>query len=93
MQLLLLLLLMLLPAPCQGVEGSGQPLKSLSEILKGKQGRFRQYLLGKRVHTVHVAHAIPCFCLEGYRSIDTSIQSTEAKQAVSSLLEGELGWP
>jgi DNA-directed RNA polymerase subunit beta' len=27
----------------------GQPLKSLSEILKGKQGRFRQYLLGKRV--------------------------------------------
>jgi DNA-directed RNA polymerase subunit beta' len=27
----------------------GQPLKSLSEILKGKQGRFRQYLLGKRI--------------------------------------------
>ncbi len=27
----------------------GQPLKSLSETLKGKQGRFRQYLLGKRV--------------------------------------------
>lgn len=27
----------------------GQSLKSLSEILKGKQGRFRQYLLGKRV--------------------------------------------
>nr|YP_009237995.1 beta subunit of RNA polymerase [Pseudomuriella schumacherensis]AMO01421.1 beta subunit of RNA polymerase [Pseudomuriella schumacherensis] len=27
----------------------GQPLKSLSESLKGKQGRFRQYLLGKRV--------------------------------------------
>jgi DNA-directed RNA polymerase beta' subunit len=27
----------------------GIPLKSLSEILKGKQGRFRQYLLGKRV--------------------------------------------
>nr|YP_009492174.1 beta subunit of RNA polymerase [Pseudopediastrum integrum]AWI68773.1 beta subunit of RNA polymerase [Pseudopediastrum integrum] len=27
----------------------GQALKSLSEILKGKQGRFRQYLLGKRV--------------------------------------------
>jgi DNA-directed RNA polymerase subunit beta' len=27
----------------------GQPLKSFSEILKGKQGRFRQYLLGKRV--------------------------------------------
>lgn len=27
----------------------GQPLKSLSEVLKGKQGRFRQYLLGKRV--------------------------------------------
>lgn len=27
----------------------GIPLKSFSEILKGKQGRFRQYLLGKRV--------------------------------------------
>ena len=32
------------------VLGAGQrPLKSLSEILKGKQGRFRQNLLGKRV--------------------------------------------
>jgi len=28
---------------------SGRPLKSLSEMLKGKQGRFRQNLLGKRV--------------------------------------------
>ncbi len=28
---------------------SGRPLKSLSENLKGKQGRFRQNLLGKRV--------------------------------------------
>ena len=28
---------------------SNRPLKSLSEILKGKQGRFRQNLLGKRV--------------------------------------------
>jgi DNA-directed RNA polymerase subunit beta' len=27
----------------------GRPLKSLSDILKGKQGRFRQNLLGKRV--------------------------------------------
>jgi len=27
----------------------GRPLKSLSEMLKGKQGRFRQNLLGKRV--------------------------------------------
>jgi DNA-directed RNA polymerase subunit beta' len=32
------------------VMGAGnRPLKSLSEILKGKQGRFRQNLLGKRV--------------------------------------------
>ena len=32
------------------VVGSGQrPLKSLSDMLKGKQGRFRQNLLGKRV--------------------------------------------
>ncbi|MFH0775705.1 MAG: DNA-directed RNA polymerase subunit beta' [bacterium] len=32
------------------VKGSGnRPLKSLSDILKGKQGRFRQNLLGKRV--------------------------------------------
>jgi len=32
------------------VRGSGnRPLKSLSDMLKGKQGRFRQNLLGKRV--------------------------------------------
>ena len=30
-------------------DARGRALKSLSEILKGKQGRFRQYLLGKRV--------------------------------------------
>ena len=28
---------------------NNRPLKSLSDILKGKQGRFRQNLLGKRV--------------------------------------------
>ena len=33
--------------PVQGA--SGRPLKSLSSSLKGKQGRFRQNLLGKRV--------------------------------------------
>src|SRR6202035_5683793 len=34
----------------QPVRGSNRrPLKSLSEMLKGKQGRFRQNLLGKRV--------------------------------------------
>ena len=32
------------------VTGTGnRPLKSLSDMLKGKQGRFRQNLLGKRV--------------------------------------------
>jgi DNA-directed RNA polymerase beta' subunit len=30
-------------------DSRGRNLKSLSEILKGKQGRFRQHLLGKRV--------------------------------------------
>lgn len=31
------------------VKGANKrPLKSLSEIIKGKQGRFRQNLLGKR---------------------------------------------
>jgi DNA-directed RNA polymerase beta' subunit len=30
-------------------DARGRPLKSLSDILKGKQGRFRQHLLGKRV--------------------------------------------
>ena len=29
--------------------GKKRPLKSLAEMLKGKQGRFRQNLLGKRV--------------------------------------------
>ena len=34
----------------QPVTGPGnRPLKSLSDMLKGKQGRFRQNLLGKRV--------------------------------------------
>lgn len=34
----------------RSVTGSnGRPLKSLSEIIQGKQGRFRQNLLGKRV--------------------------------------------
>ncbi|MDI6792101.1 MAG: DNA-directed RNA polymerase subunit beta' [bacterium] len=34
----------------RGVKGPGsRPLKSLSDILKGKRGRFRQNLLGKRV--------------------------------------------
>jgi DNA-directed RNA polymerase subunit beta' len=34
----------------RAIEGTGRrPLKSLSDILKGKQGRFRQNLLGKRV--------------------------------------------
>ncbi len=34
----------------QPVRGSNRrPLKSLSEMLRGKQGRFRQNLLGKRV--------------------------------------------
>ena len=34
----------------RSVKGAGnRPLKSLSDILKGKQGRFRQNLLGKRV--------------------------------------------
>ncbi len=28
---------------------TNRPLKSLSDMLKGKQGRFRQNLLGKRV--------------------------------------------
>ena len=30
-------------------DSRGRPLKSLSDILKGKEGRFRQHLLGKRV--------------------------------------------
>ena len=34
----------------RAIKGAGnRPLKSLSDILKGKQGRFRQNLLGKRV--------------------------------------------
>ena len=34
----------------RAVKGQGnRPLKSLSDMLKGKKGRFRQNLLGKRV--------------------------------------------
>jgi len=36
-----------LPQPILGA--GGRPLKSLGEIIRGKQGRFRQNLLGKRV--------------------------------------------
>ena len=36
-------------APILAHDGSGRPLKSLSDILKGKKGRFRLNLLGKRV--------------------------------------------
>ncbi len=36
-----------LPGPVTGP--GNRPLKSLSDMLKGKQGRFRQNLLGKRV--------------------------------------------
>jgi len=32
-----------------GLSANNRPLKSLSDIIKGKQGRFRQNLLGKRV--------------------------------------------
>jgi DNA-directed RNA polymerase subunit beta' len=33
----------------QALPGGNRPLKSLSDLLRGKQGRFRQNLLGKRV--------------------------------------------
>lgn len=36
-------------APAMASTGLRRPLKSLADILKGKQGRFRQNLLGKRV--------------------------------------------
>ena len=36
------------PRACRDGPGN-RPLKSLSDMLKGKQGRFRQNLLGKRV--------------------------------------------
>ena len=40
------------------VTGPGnRPLKSLSDMLKGKQGRFRQNLLGKRVLTTQVVRS------------------------------------
>lgn len=34
---------------CPVTVPGNRPLKSLSHMLKGKQGRFRQNLLGKRV--------------------------------------------
>ena len=50
--LIFLLFLLLIDNGRRGrpVTGAGnRPLKSLSDMLKGKQGRFRQNLLGKRV--------------------------------------------
>ncbi|NQS88458.1 DNA-directed RNA polymerase subunit beta', partial [Patescibacteria group bacterium] len=46
-----------LPQPILG--SAGRPLKSLGEIIKGKQGRFRQNLLGKRVDYSGRAVIIP----------------------------------
>ena len=37
---------------------NNRPLKSLSDMLKGKQGRFRQNLLGKRVDYSGVAQEL-----------------------------------
>ena len=37
------------PRPARSPGPGNRPLKSLSDMLKGKQGRFRQNLLGKRV--------------------------------------------
>jgi len=46
-----------LPQPILG--SAGRPLKSLGETIKGKQGRFRQNLLGKRVDYSGRAVIIP----------------------------------
>lgn len=54
-----------LPQPILG--GRGRPLKSLSEIVKGKQGRFRQNLLGKRVDYSGRAVIVPGPDLEIYQ--------------------------
>jgi len=44
----------------QSILGAGRrPLKSLSEVLKGKEGRFRQNLLGKRVDYSGRAAIVP----------------------------------
>ena len=42
-------LLIMVVVDNQFVVSNRRPLKSLSEMLRGKQGRFRQNLLGKRV--------------------------------------------
>ena len=39
----------LIDASQRGTQSIAQPLRSLSDMLRGKQGRFRQNLLGKRV--------------------------------------------
>ncbi len=54
-----------LPQPILG--GRRRPLKSLSEIVKGKQGRFRQNLLGKRVDYSGRAVIVPGPDLEIYQ--------------------------
>lgn len=46
-----------LSQPILGV--GGRPLKSLGEVIKGKQGRFRQNLLGKRVDYSGRAVVVP----------------------------------
>jgi DNA-directed RNA polymerase subunit beta' len=66
-----------------------RPLKSLSDMLKGKQGRFRQNLLGKRVDysgrsVIVVGPELRCtsaVCPRRWRSSSSSLHLQQARRA------------
>ena len=71
---------------------SKRPLKSLSDMLKGKSGRFRQNLLGKRVDysgrsVIVVGPELRCIsaaCPTAWRSSSSSPSSTPSSSSRAS---------
>ena len=69
-----------------------RPLKSLSDMLKGKQGRFRQNLLGKRVDysgrsVIVVGPELRCtsaVCPRRWRSSSSSRSSTTSSKSAGT---------
>ena len=70
-----------------------RPLKSLSDMLKGKQGRFRQNLLGKRVDYSgrsvivvgpHAASCTSAVCRRRWRSSSSSRSSTTSSKSAAT---------
>ncbi|SPW56854.1 DNA-directed RNA polymerase subunit beta [Escherichia coli] len=71
----------------RAITGSNKrPLKSLADMIKGKQGRFRQNLLGKRVDysgrsVITVVHTCVCISAVCRRKWHWSCSNRHLRQA------------